>query len=88
MIEEFVLPERSTLFQAGITNPDCSDLARHSFTRPLLPFLHEDSQRFSRELCTTKEMHMIRHDNIASDRPAMAIMRSPPFLHEDRRNVM
>ena len=39
------------------------------------------------ELCTTKEMHMIRHDNIASDRPAMAIMRSPPFSHEYRCNV-
>lgn len=79
MVEEFFLPDRSTLFQDGTTNPDCSDLARNSFARPLFPFLHKDSQRFSRELCTTEKMHVVRHDDIAPNCPSMAIVRIAPF---------
>ena len=46
MIEEFALPERSALFQIRITDSRESDLSRDSFTGLLLPFLHEDWQRF------------------------------------------
>ncbi len=47
MIEKFLLPEGSALFQPGIIDPGYSDLSRNPLTRPLLPFLHEDSQWFS-----------------------------------------
>ena len=47
MIEKFLLLEGSALVQAGITDHGYSDLARDPFTRPLLPFLNEDSQWIS-----------------------------------------
>ena len=35
-----------------------------------------------------KKMHVIRHDDIAADRPAMAIMRVPPFVDQDTGNFV
>ena len=61
MIKKFLLPERSSLFRAGITNPDSREVAPNPFTRPLLPFLHEDSQRFSA---------LVRHDKRNAHDPA------------------
>jgi hypothetical protein len=46
MIKKFFLPNPSALFETRITDPRESDLSRDSFTGPLLPFLHEDWQRF------------------------------------------
>ena len=88
MIKKFFLPDSSVLFQAGITDPGYSELARHSFTAPMLPFLHEDWQRFGIQFRPAKEMHMIRHDDVAPNRPPMATMRITPFLQEYRRNLV
>ena len=49
--------------------------------------MHEDGQRFGIQLCTTKEMHMVRHDDIAPDRPAVAIMRTAPFVAQESCNL-
>src|SRR5881296_2023656 len=70
MVEELLLPNSSSNLQ----------LARHSFTAPLLPSLHEDWQRVGIQFRPAKEMHVIRHDDVASNRPAMVIMRAEPFI--------
>ena len=78
MIEELFLPDGSQQVQ----------LAPDTFTGPLLPCPHEGWQRFVTQLRRTKEMHVIRHDDIAADRPAMAIMRVPPFVDQDTGNFV
>jgi hypothetical protein len=70
VIEEFFLPDRPPLPSAR---------ARFVYWS-IFPFLHEHWQRFSRQFRPAKEMHMIRHDDIAPNRPAVAIMRVAPFI--------
>jgi hypothetical protein len=45
--------------------------------------LLEHWQRFGIQFRPAKEMHMIRHDDIAPDHPAMAVMRIAPFIADD-----
>ena len=78
MIKELSLPDRSRLLQ----------FAHHSLTGPFLPPLHEGRQCLGAQLRRTKEVDMIRHDDIAADRQAMAIMRVPPFVDQDTGNVV
>ena len=73
VIEKFSLPYVAR-------NPQ---LARHTFTRPLLPELHELWQRLRVQFRRTKKMHVIRHYDISADRPAMALVRGLPLFHED-----
>src|SRR6266550_106483 len=73
MVKELFLPRGSGQVQ----------LPRHPLTGPFLPSLHKDWQRLSVQLRRTKEVHMLRHDDIAADRPAVAIMRGPPFFDQN-----
>ena len=72
--------QESSLRQRLPNSSSNLQLARHSFTAPLFPFLHKHWKRFSAELCTTKQMHMVGHDDIAPDGPPVAIMRITPFV--------
>ena len=73
MIEEFSLPDgqRKSL------------LANNTFARPLLPKLHELGQWFCLQFARTEEVHVIRHDDITADRPAMSAACVLPFLNQN-----
>jgi hypothetical protein len=53
-------------------------------TRPTFPRPDKFEQLFSIKLRSAKEMHVIRHDHIATHSPAMSFMRGLPFLDENR----
>src|SRR6266566_5704504 len=64
-------------------SPGKLELARHPLTRPLLPCLHERGQPFRIQLCRTEEVHMIRHDDITPDRPAVVFACPLPFVDQN-----
>jgi hypothetical protein len=78
MVEEFFLPHISRELK----------LTRHSLTRPLLPCLNERWQRFRIQFRSTKEMHMVRHDDVTPDCPAMPIVRISPFIGQNLCNFL
>jgi len=76
VIEEFWLPKRCR----------AAELAQQSLCRPFLPLANDDGQcARHRRRRHDEEMHMIWHDDISPDRPAMPNQRLLPFLP---KNVM
>jgi len=73
MIEEFGLPDGNRI----------SEIPNQTLARPLLPKLHELGQRFCIEFTGAEEMHVIRHDDITTDRPAMPLPRISPFFNQN-----
>ncbi len=70
MIEKAMLPKRRRNAKR----------AAHSFCSPLFPPRYKYLQSLGIFHWCRKEMHMIRHDNVASDPPAMAVIRGGPLL--------
>jgi hypothetical protein len=54
----------------------------NSSAGPTLPIPNKFRQSLCTDFSPTKEMHVIRHDDISANGPTMSFMSRQPFFHE------
>jgi hypothetical protein len=72
-----------------IENSSCQTVPAKLSSRAIRLLVHcfhacmNTGNGFASNFCRAKEMHVIRHDYVASDHPPMSIVRTMPFFNQD-----